>query len=498
MLPGRLHSAADLKPGMRLQADAAIVGSGAGGAAVAAELSKQGMKVVVLEEGRSFAPADLVSKPSWAFRHLYAGRGVMMGKGKVIVPLAAGRAVGGSTFVNSAICFRAQDHVLREWERDFGSTWTPERLAPFFDEVEKALEVQKVHPSIARNNSLVFKRGAEKLGLDGDFISRNAPGCVGCGVCQLGCPIGGKGSVDKNLLPAAIEHGADVYSELRARDLRVERGVVKGLTAEILDPDDGAAGALEVEAERVFLCAGALGTPQILQRNSLCNQSGQVGENLHVHPGQAAAAIFDEEIRYWDGVTQGYYVHMEDAILETFTGTPELFWAALPLGQMNLRRLKHAASAGCMIRDRGAGRVRYAGEGRLPDIDYELADEDRLRFIRGARELARIYFAAGAHTSFPLFNPGVEPAHTLDEALAQLPDSLPATRLNPYGSHPQSTCRMSADPRRGVCKPDGETHEVKNLFIADGSLFPTALGVNPQITILALATGIARGVARKG
>src|SRR5438093_1291533 len=137
MLPGRLHSAADLKPGMRLQADVAVVGSGAGGAAVAKELSGHGMKVAVLEEGRSFAPADLVSRPSWAFRHLYAGRGVMMGKGSIIVPLAAGRAVGGSTFVNSAICFRPQDHVLREWERDFGSPWTPERLAPRFGEREE-------------------------------------------------------------------------------------------------------------------------------------------------------------------------------------------------------------------------------------------------------------------------------------------------------------------------------------------------------------------------
>ena len=498
MLPGRLHSAADLAPGTRIKADVAVIGSGAGGAAVAAELARSGLKVAVFEEGRSFAPSDLVSKPSWAFRHLYAGRSVMVGKGKVLIPLAAGRAVGGSTFINSAICFRAPDRVLREWERDFGSPWTSEKLAPLFDEVERALDVQKIGPEIARHNSLVFKRGAEKLGLDGDFISRNAPGCVGCGVCQLGCPIGGKGSVDKNLLPTAIEHGADVYSEVRARDLRVEKGVVKGLTGEILDREDGATGQVHVEAERVFLCGGAFGTPQILQRNGLCNGSGQLGENLHVHPGQAAAALFDEEIRYWDGVTQGYYVHMEDAILETFTGTPELFWAALPLGQMNLRKLKHAASAGCMIRDQGKGHVRWQGEGRLPEITYEMDDADRTLFIKGAREMARIYFAAGAHTSFPLLNPGVEPARSLDEALKQLPDDLPAQRLNPYGSHPQSTCRMSESPRLGVCKPSGETHEVQNLYVADGSLFPTAIGVNPQITILALATGIARDMVRKG
>ena len=150
------------------------------------------------------------------------------------------------------------------------------------------------------------------------------------------------------------------------------------------------------------------------------------------------------------------------------------------------------------IRDQGKGHVRWQGEGRLPEITYEMDDADRTLFIKGAREMARIYFAAGAHTSFPLLNPGVEPARSLDQALKQLPDDLPAQRLNPYGSHPQSTCRMSESPRLGVCKPTGETHEVQNLYVADGSLFPTAIGVNPQITILALATGIARDMVRKG
>lgn len=498
MLPGRIHAGSDIAPGTKIQVDACVVGSGAGGSAVAHELSQKGMKVAVLEEGRSFAPADLVARPSWAFRHLYHGRGVMVGKGRVLLPLAAGRVVGGSTFINSAICFRAPKAVLEQWEREDGFAFSHDRLAPLFAEIEQALSVEKVAPSIARNNSLVFKRGADKLGLSGDFISRNAPGCVGCGVCQLGCPIGGKGSVDKNLLPAAIALGADVYSEVRAVKLSTDRGAVTGVTGEILDGEEAPVGSFEIKADRVFLCAGSFGTPQLLQRNSLCNSSGQVGENLHVHPGQAAAAVFSEEIRYWDGVTQGYYVDMEDAILETFTGTPELFWAALPLGQVSLARLRNFASAGCMIRDQGKGSVRYQGPGRLPEISYEMADIDRQRFIKGSRQMSRIFFAAGATTVYPMMNTAVEPAHTLDAALAQLPDDLPATRLNPYGSHPQGTCRISADPRRGVCKPNGETHDLRNLYIADGSLFPTALGVNPQITILSLATGIAREVARAG
>jgi choline dehydrogenase-like flavoprotein len=497
-MPGSLHDASHLHDGQHLKVDAAVVGSGPGGAAVAAELSKHGFKVAVLEEGRSYAPHDLVARPSWAYRHLYQMRGLMPAKGELYVPVAAGRTVGGSTVVNSAICFRAPDEVLHEWERDHGSNWTPERLKPLFEEVEKAIEVKKTDPAQARNNSLVFKRGAEKLGLDGDFISRNAPGCVGCGVCQLGCPIGGKGSVDKNLLPAAIERGANVYSELRATRVLVEKGVARGVEARILDREEQVGGTVTFEADRVFICAGALGTPQLLQRSNLCSQSGHLGENLHIHPGTALGAEMNEEIRYWDGVTQGYYVHTPGGILETFTATPELYWASLPLGQMNFRRLKNLATVGCMIRDHGKGSVRFRGEGALPDIEYHPTDQDRRAFIEGNRIGVKIYFAAGAKAVWPMLSVNFTASKTEAEALAQLQDDLPLTKLNPYGSHPQGTARLGTDPKKSVCKPTGETHEVQRLFVADGSLFPSALGVNPQITILAMATGIAREQAKAG
>jgi len=497
--PGALHDSSHLRDGQRLKVDAAIVGSGAGGAAVAAELSKQGLKVAVLEEGRSFSPADLVTKPSWAYRHLYVGRGVLPAKGELYVPVAAGRAVGGSTFINSAICFRAPDAVLDEWVRDHGSPWTKERLSPLYDEVEKALEVKKTEPNQARNNSLIFKRGIDRLGLKGgDFISRNAPGCVGCGVCQLGCPTGGKGSVDKNLLPASIERGAHVYSELRATKILVERGVARGVEARILDREEEPSGTVTFEADRVFLCGGALGSPQLLQRSQIANSSGQVGENLHIHPGSPTGGEFDEEVHYWDGVTQGYYLPTEGGILETFTSTPELFWASLPLGQMSMRKLRNLATVGVMIRDQGRGRVRYRGEGKLPELEYELTDHDRQTFIRGNRQAVKIYFAAGATVVWPMLNFNFTGARTEAEALAQLPDDLPARKLSPYGSHPQSTCKFGASAKTSVCKPNGETHDIKRLYVADGSLFPTALGVNPQITILALATGIAREAAKAG
>jgi len=496
---GGLFDSTQVPLGGRIRVDAAIIGSGAGGSAVASELSKRGMSVAVIEEGRSFGLADLVTKPSWAYSNLYVGRGALIARGTLMMPMTAGRAVGGSTFVNSAICFRAPDEVLDEWTRDFGSPWTPARMKPLFEQIESELEIAKTPPELAKNNSLVFKRGADRLGLRGDFISRNAPGCVGCGVCQLGCPTGGKGSTDKNLLPQSIERGARVYSELAARDLLVENGVAKGVVCAVLDRDTRESkGSFTLDAERVFLCGGALGSPMLLQRNRLANSSGQLGENLHVHPGQATGALFPEEIRYWNGVTQGYYVHLENMLLETFTATPELFWSAIPLGQMSMGRLKHFATAGLMVRDEGRGSVKFAGDGELPSLHYELSEADRQRFVLGARETARIFFAAGATSAWPRLNAGCDQVTTLEAALAALPDDTPLTDFAPYGSHPQSTCRMSADKKRGVCKPTGETWDVQNLYVADGSLFPNALGVNPQVTILALATGIARDVAQRG
>jgi choline dehydrogenase-like flavoprotein len=493
---GRTLTHADFKTDERVSCDVAIVGSGAGGAAVAWALTALGLRVALLEEGRKFEPEELVPKPSWAYRHVYAERSTRIMMGSAFIPLPGGRAVGGSTLLNSAICFRTPPKILAQWKTEQGIAWAdPSTLNPVFEEVEKEIGVAKTDPTQARGNNLIFKLGADRLGLPGDFISRNAPGCVGCGLCNLGCPIGGKGSVDRNLVPAALERGAALFTSARASRVNVRGGAAVGLEAEILDPlSEQPLRRLSIDARKVFLCGGAIGTPLFLLRQGVANSSGMVGKNLHVHTGTGVIARFPQLIDAWDGVTQGYYVELEDSILETFSSTPDLYYMQSECFTKPLETLRHLASCGCMIGDESAGQVTIGLNGRSA-ISYEVNAADRRRHARGCRMIARIFFAAGAAEVQLPFHGGsaVSDAAAFDRLCR---DDVTAQQLTLYASHPMGTCRMGANAKSSVVAPSGETHDVRNLYIADASIFPTALGVNPQITVMSAALTIARAAAK--
>jgi choline dehydrogenase-like flavoprotein len=497
------HSVEDYGDRLDLRADVCVVGAGAGGSACAAALAEAGLSVVVLEEGRHWKPADFKAETSFALKNLYQNRGMRSLRGNAIVPMPGGRGVGGSTLINSAICFRTPPEVLRKWRDEHGcERATQERFDGYFDRIWKTIGVTVNHVAVQRNNNLIFKEGAEKLGLKGEFMARSAPGCVGCGICQYGCPTGGKYSVDRTFLAEAVRTGkVGVYADVRVRGVETDGDRVVAVTGEMVDPDTHRGrGPVRVEADTFVLSGGPVGTPLFLQANGLASDD-VCGQNLVIHPTTGLLARFEQRIEPWSGVTQGYYVDCWDRgfLLQTYTVTPDQYFLVLqtPVGQETMRymaNLAHVASAGALVHDEdSSGFVRWTPAG--PDLFYHFGDGDRRRLIEGLRLGAEVFFAAGAQEVMA-GHMGAKSMRSPDEIAKEVPLGTPAHHLFLYASHPMGTCRMGADPSSSVVDPAGRVWGWANLRVADASVFPSSLGVNPQVTTMAMGLMVGEAIAR--
>jgi choline dehydrogenase-like flavoprotein len=463
----------------RLAADVCVVGAGAGGAVVAAELAEGGARVVVLEQGPHHAIDDLTARPPQMLARLYRDGGQTLTLGSPPIGLPLGRGIGGTTLVNSGTCFRTPGHVLDRWERDFGLDLAGGALDPCFDRVERSLSVAQVAPELAGRNAEVARRGAERLGWSHGYIHRNARGCVGSGVCAYGCPTSAKQHTGITYVPRALAAGAEVVSGADVRRIVVRDGHARGVEARL----DGGE-RLAVDAPVVVVAAGTIATPVLLERNELGRGSGQLGANLSLHPATAAFARMDEVIDMAHGVPQSLYVDefaAEGIVFEGIAGPPAHAAMALPLtgarhaeAMADYRRL---AQFGLMVSDESRGRVRVVG-GR-PLVRYDLCAADLARFRRGLALLRELFEAAGAREVHLPLPHGVAPERARRRDLELM------------AFHPLGTARADARPTHGVVDRDLAVHGVGGVYVADGSVVPSALGVNPQITIMALATRLA-------
>lgn len=485
-----------------VRADVAIVGAGAGGCATAAALAAAGLKVAVFEEGRHWKPAEFRQTTSWAFKNLYAGRGARSLRGNCVIPMPGGRGVGGSTLINSAIAFRTPDPVMKLWRDQGCANITEERFHAYFDRIWSTIGVTVNPLAVQRNNNLVFKQGVEKLGLNGSFLARSAPGCVGCGICQYGCPSGGKYSIDRTFLAEALGTGnVAVYADCVIETAETTGDRVTALTGHHIDPDSHAPrGGVRIEADHFVLSAGPIGSPLFLLRNGMAS-TDHCGRHLVIHPTVGSLARFEQEIRPWSGVTQGYYVDCweQGFLLQTFTVTPDQYFVILQTGPnaetlQLMKDLKHLGSAGTLVHDEDSeGYLQQTPLG--PDLAYFLGDGDRQRLIRGMRLCAEVFFAAGAQEVFP-GRIGLPRIRSVADIESALPLDIPASQLNLYASHPMGTCRMGGESSASVVDPRGRVWGWSNLSVADASIFPTSLGVNPQVTTMALGLMVGEEIAR--
>lgn len=483
--------------GRQLECDVVIVGTGPGGAAAARVLAEGGAKVVLLEEG----PATSRFRPNQdqtARYHMQEG-GTIVARGATMFPIAAGRGVGGGTLINSALSFRTPDAVLDEWEHLLEDPyWGVSNVGAALDEVSEIVGVCITPEEVAGANNLLISRGIAALGLEGGLAPRSTPGCRGCGICNYGCPTMGKASANLTFLPRATNAGALIQADTTVVEVLLEGGRAVGVRGVTRHPDTRErVGEVVVKARHVILSAGAIGTPRLLWSSGLAAQaSPATGKGLHIHPGSAVLGVCDERIELWKGATQGAYFHHPDlpgVLPHTFTAPPEVCLSAAgfvgPRLQEGLEVLPYLCGLIVLVSDKGEGWVKGTPDGRA-SVTYDFDPRDLVRTKQGLIESARVLEAGGARRfTAPIHGLGI---YDSVEEFGRALDDRVVQDLTMYSAHPMSSCRMGLNPTTSVVDPHGEVHGVPGLFIADASVFPSSIGVNPQLTTMATGTLIAR------
>lgn len=495
---------------LAVSCDAVIIGSGAGGAVMAAELAAAGRKVVILEEGGYYTRADFSQREDDMFAKIEGGRGFDVTE-DLSVNLSYAKCVGGTTVHYWADSYRTPPDRLAQWETDFGiEGFSREELDPIWDRLEKRLSVQPAPDYMVNENARLVEKGAAALGWEVHRTPQAREGCTTSGYCMSGCAYDAKKSMLVTCIPDALEHGADLFADCRATAIEVEGGRAVGVRAEFLDRKTKARRAeLRVRARVVILAAGGFGSPVLLLRNRLANSSGQVGKNFYLNPGASVFAFFDHDVRMYRNIpaavtlsrfrrprfdehgryVEGGYLLMPNGVLH-----PGTLSALLPgfgkSWRRDIDRLGQLAGTYCILDDENAGEIVL--DGQRPVYRYRLRGRDVAKTRDFLRKSAQIFLAAGAREVVIPDGRGMrirDPAQ-IESAVANA-DLRPASIIL-AGPHPLGTCRMHADPARGVVKSTCETHDVRNLYVCDASVVPTSVSVDPSFTIMAFAARTAQ------
>ena len=495
-LPERPLAIAPLavRDGDTLECDVCVVGSGAGGAVAALEAASRGRDVVVLERGPSWTEPDLVPREAEGSARLFWDRGLAATEDLGVV-LFAGRALGGGTVVNWMTSLRLPDDIRAEWEA-LGADGMRTELDEHYAAVEARSEVN-TDETIQNAQNAALARGLDALGVSWSVIPRNARGCGDCGHCGYGCRAGAKRSVARTFLSEAVALGARVVTDCDVRTVTTAYGVVTGVA--------GVAGErrITVRAPRVVLAGGSIGTPALLLRSGLGGP--HAGRRLFLHPVPAVFARYPDPIRMWSGVPQSVvsdgFARLDGAYgfrLEVPPVLPGLAAAGVPWRSADQHRdvmseLDRYAAFIPIVRDREPGRVRVDRDGAAL-VSYRVRGADREMCVRAIVETAKVHLAAGAeqvltlHTRPIALEPGGDLTAFADAVRRR---GVAPNAVGMFSAHQMGTAGMGAS-RESVSDPDGAVRGVRGLHVADASAFPNASGVNPMLTVMALARRNAR------
>ncbi|MEY4560889.1 MAG: hypothetical protein RLZZ618_166 [Pseudomonadota bacterium] len=505
----KIVDASKLTANQTITTDVVIIGTGAGGGITAEMLTASGIKVALIEEGPLKSSSDFNMKESEAYPAMYQenlGRRTVDGG----VGILQGRTVGGGTTVNWATCIRTPAPVLEHWQRRFGlADLTSSRMAPWFQAVEKRLGIAP-WGGVPNANNQILSNGLSKLGYSWGTLSPNVRGCANLGYCGLGCPINAKQSMLVTTLPTAMSLGASLHTRLRAQTyvFNAAKTKIESLICDVLDASGlrPTGKTVTFKAKHFVQAASAINGPALLLRSGAPDPHATLGKRTFLHPSPAVSGIYAQQVKAYEGLPQSVYSdHFLDNV--PLTGTPGYKLEVAPLhpvlvgnsvsatGEGHADVMRNFSNYGTVIAfvrdgfspDSVGGTAVLRADGS-PGLDYPLSPAVLDALKRSVKTMVQVQFAAGAtrvFTGHQLSNPAGYTSNA--EAQAAI-DSWAFTsgtiRLN--SAHQMGGCGMAADPKLGVTNQDGRHHQLTNLSIHDSSLFPTALGVNPQETIFAL------------
>lgn len=488
----------NLEPNSHVECDVVVIGTGAGGGPVAASLAEQGHGVIMVEEGRYQRRPQFSGPPEQRIMRFWRDGGINMVIGNAAIMVPVGRMVGGTTAINSGTCFRTPDAVLAEWRAaGFPEDFEPDRFGKWLDQAESELQVTEGETRVLGRIAQVIAKGATEMGGNHGPLRRNAPDCDGQGICVAGCPTGAKRSSDVSWVPRALKAGARLYTGLPATRILMNGRRAIGALLEGHD-QHGAPRRVEIRARAVVVAAGSLLTPMLLQRNGV--NLPWLGRNLSIHPGFGAIAMFDEDLgQPWHAVPQGYFVDgiADDRVrFEGYYSPPQLAAATAPFRGAELTRWLDnwgkVGQFGFMVRDTGVGSVSIGPYGR-PLIRYSVTPRVLESLKAGSAALAEMMLRGGAK-EVAMTIEGVQPITNVHEARALVDRKISARNFRTMAFHPLGTARMGDSPDTAVIDFENRVFGYDGLFVADGSSMPSSLGVNPQITIMALALRAAESI----
>lgn len=486
---------------LTLSAKVCVIGTGAGGAAAVARLAQAGVDVLAVEGGPHTTAADFTQQELQMLPLLYQEGGLRATENKSI-GILQGRGVGGSTLHNTGLVYGPPTGILSRWRNEHGLELNDADVIGYSQWARKMLGASDIPLDRINVNNDVLRRGAEALGWKYRVAQHNRVDCSGCGYCMLGCAYNRKNNAALSFLPDAVQNGARIMSDAQVR--RIKRSAAKcRIYCDLLGTDGEPTGyRATIEADTVIIAAGALDTPALLQRSGMGN--GRVGRSLRLHPAALVTAIMREPVNSWRGLPQSVVVEQFASFMQngrdgflfipSASNWPGLTAAVLPgsgaLHKQRMAQLPNFASAAVVLHDETEGSVTASASG-MPRTRYWPHPHDMAELQRGISELARLHFAAGAER---VFLPYGNVPDVADEA--ELAAALRLARGEPHrialnSVHPQGSCALGGDERRSACRPDGGLWGEKGVFVADTSLFPTSVGVPPQLTTMMLAAHIA-------